>query len=75
MRCRYLAARPPLSRGRENERMARVDEMKMVLIIVGVILVAAAISGGVLVSNLLWFLLILALVVFAIGVYTGRITE
>ena len=64
-----------MSRGRENERMARVDEMKMVLIIVGVILVAAAISGGVLVSNLLWFLLILALVVFAIGVYTGRITE
>ena len=49
--------------------------MKLVFIILGVIIGAAAISGGILVSNLLWFLLILALVVFAIGALTGRITE
>jgi hypothetical protein len=40
-----------------------------------VILLVAAIAGGIAVSKLLWFLLILALVVFAVGALTGRITE
>jgi hypothetical protein len=38
-------------------------------------LLVAAVAGGIAVSKLLWLLLILALVVFAIGVFTGRITE
>jgi hypothetical protein len=49
--------------------------MRLVLVILGVILVVAAIAGGIAVSKLLWLLLILALVVFAIGALTGRITE
>jgi hypothetical protein len=49
--------------------------MRTVLIILGVILLVAAVAGGLAVNNLLWLLLILALVVFAIGVYSGRITE
>jgi hypothetical protein len=49
--------------------------MRLVLIILGVILLVAAVAGGIAVSKLLWFLLILALVVFAIGAFTGRITE
>jgi hypothetical protein len=50
-------------------------KMTVVLIILGLILVAAAIAGGIAVSKLLWLLLIAALVVFAVGVFTGRITE
>ena len=49
--------------------------MKTLFIILGIIFVAAAIGGGLIIHNLLWFLLILALIVFAIGVYSGRITE
>ena len=54
---------------------APVPKMRTALIILGVILVAAAIVGGIAIHSLLWLLLILALVVFAIGVYTDRITE
>ena len=54
---------------------APVPKMRTALIILGVILVAAAIVGGIAIHALLWLLLILALVVFAIGVYTDRITE
>jgi hypothetical protein len=68
-----------LSGGRLGERMKlRWDtycKMTVVLIILGLILVAAAIAGGIAVSKLLWLLLIAALVVFAVGVFTGRITE
>ena len=46
-----------------------------VLVIIGLILLAAAIAGGIAVSKLLWLLLIAALVVFAVGVFTGRISE
>jgi hypothetical protein len=49
--------------------------MKVVLFVLAVIIFAAAIAGGIAVSRLLWLLLILALVVFAIGVFTGRIDE
>ena len=49
--------------------------MQLVLIILGIILVVAAIGGGIAIHNLFWLLLIVALVVFAIGVFTGRITE
>jgi hypothetical protein len=49
--------------------------MRVVLFILAVILFAAAIAGGIAVSKLLWLLLILALIVFAIGVFTGRIDE
>jgi hypothetical protein len=49
--------------------------MRLALLILGVILLVAAIAGGIAVSKLLWFLLILALVVFAVGALTGRITE
>jgi hypothetical protein len=49
--------------------------MTAVLVIIGLILVAAAIAGGIAVSKLLWLLLIAALVVFAVGVFTGRVTE
>ena len=49
--------------------------MRLVLITLGVILVVAAVVGGVAVHSLLWLLLILALIVFAIGVFTGRIDE
>jgi hypothetical protein len=35
----------------------------------------AAVAGGIAASKLLWLLLILAVVVFAIGALTGRITE
>jgi hypothetical protein len=49
--------------------------MRTLLIILGVILLVAAVAGGLAVDNLLWLLLILALVVFAIGAFTGRITE
>ena len=49
--------------------------MRLALIILGVILAVAAVAGGLALSSLLWLLLILALVVFAVGVFTGRITE
>lgn len=49
--------------------------MRVVLFILAVILFAAAIAGGIAVSKLLWLLVILALIVFAIGVFTGRIDE
>lgn len=64
-----------MSSGLETVRMVGARRMKLVFILLGVILAVAAISGGILLSNLLWFLLILALVVFAIGALTGRITE
>jgi hypothetical protein len=50
-------------------------KMTAVLVIIGLILIAAAIAGGIAVSKLLWLLLIAALVVFAIGAFTGRISE
>ena len=50
-------------------------KMTAVLVIIGLILLAAAIAGGIAVSKLLWLLLIAALVVFAVGVFTGRISE
>ena len=53
----------------------RYPKMRTALIVLGVILLAVAIIGGVAISKLLWLLLILALVVFAIGALTGRITE
>jgi hypothetical protein len=49
--------------------------MRVVLFILAVILFTAAIAGGIAVSKLLWLLVILALIVFAIGVFTGRIDE
>jgi len=49
--------------------------MQLLLIIFGIILVVAAIAGGIALHSLFWLLLIVALVVFAIGVFTGRITE
>jgi thiosulfate reductase cytochrome b subunit len=49
--------------------------MRVVLISLGVILVVAAVAGGLAVHSLLWLLLILALIVFAIGVFTGRIDD
>lgn len=49
--------------------------MRTVLIALGVILLVVAVAGGLAVNNLLWLLLILALVVFAIGAFSGRITE
>jgi hypothetical protein len=50
-------------------------KMTAVLVIIGLILIAAAIAGGIAVSKLLWLLLIAALVVFAVGAFTGRISE
>ena len=49
--------------------------MRLLLIIFGFILVAAAVGGGIAIHSLFWLLLIVALVVFAIGVFTGKITE
>jgi hypothetical protein len=49
--------------------------MQMLLIIFGIILVVAALVGGIAIHSLFWLLLIVALVVFAIGALTGRITE
>lgn len=49
--------------------------MRVALFILAVILFAAAIAGGIAVSKLLWLVVILALIVFAIGVFTGRIDE
>lgn len=49
--------------------------MRLLLIIFGIILVVASVGGGIAIHSLFWLLLIVALVVFAIGVFTGRITE
>ena len=49
--------------------------MNLLLIILGLIFVVAAIVGGIALHSLFWLLLIVALVVFAIGALTGRITE
>ena len=49
--------------------------MNLLLIIFGIILVVAALVGGIAIHSLFWLLLIVALVVFAIGALTGRITE
>jgi hypothetical protein len=49
--------------------------MRVALFILAVIVFAAAIAGGIAVSKLFWLLVILALVVFAIGVFTGRVNE
>jgi fatty acid desaturase len=70
---REALAKSPASR--ENAPRRKGGTMRLVLVILGVILVVAAIAGGIAVSKLLWLLLILALVVFAIGALTGRITE
>jgi hypothetical protein len=45
------------------------------LIILLLILLALAIGGGIWIHQLFWLLLILVLVGFAVGVFTGRITE
>jgi hypothetical protein len=55
--------------------LTETRQMNIVLFIIGVIVLAAAVAGGIAVSSLLWLLLILALVVFAIGAFTGRISE
>jgi hypothetical protein len=47
--------------------------LRLIAIILGVLLGVAAVVGGIAVDKLLWLLLILALVVFAIGALTGRI--
>ena len=49
--------------------------MKLVLFFLGVILLVAAVVGGVAIHSLLWLLVSLALISFAIGVFTGRIDE
>jgi len=49
--------------------------MRVVLFVLAVIIFAFLIAGGIAVSKLLWLLLILAAIVFAIGVFTGRIDE
>jgi hypothetical protein len=49
--------------------------MNLLLITFGIILVGAALVGGIAIHSLFWLLLIVALVVFAIGALTGRITE
>ena len=49
--------------------------MKLVLFGLGLILVVAAVVGGIAIHGLLWLLLILALIAFAIGVFTGRIDD
>lgn len=49
--------------------------MKALLFILGVILLIAAVVGGVAVHKLFWLLLIVGLAVFAWGALTGRITE
>jgi hypothetical protein len=46
--------------------------MRVVLFILAVILFAAAIAGGIAVSKLLWLVVILALIAFAIGVAKPR---
>ena len=62
--------------GRENGCPGRRDDsMQLLLIIFGIILAVAAIVGGITLHALFWLLLIVALVVFAIGALTGRITE
>jgi hypothetical protein len=53
----------------------RYDEMNTGLIILLLILLALAIGGGIYIHQLFWLLLILVLVGFAVGVFTGRITE
>ena len=60
--------------GRENAPR-RYLRMRLLLMVLGVIVVVAAVAGGIAASKLLWLLLILALVVFAVGAFTGRITE
>ena len=49
--------------------------MRLVWIIVGMIVAVAAVAGGIAIHSLFWLLLILALIAFAIGVFTGRIDE
>ena len=61
--------------GKPRVCAAERGTLRLVLIILGVILLVAAVAGGIAVHGLLWLLLILALVVFAIGALTGRITE
>jgi hypothetical protein len=47
--------------------------LRLIAIIVGVLLGVAAVAGGIAVDRLLWLLLILALIAFAIGALTDRI--
>ena len=54
-------------RGRETE------PLRLIAIIIGVLLGAAAVAGGIAVDRLLWLLLILALVAFAFAALTDRI--
>jgi hypothetical protein len=62
------------SASRKNARR-RHGTLRLVAIILGVLLGVAAVAGGIALDRLFWLLLILALVVFAIGALTGRITE
>jgi len=56
--------------------MARgASTMKALLFILGVILLIAAVVGGIAVHKLFWLLLILGLAAFAWAALTGRITE
>ena len=48
--------------------------MRLIAIILGVLLGVAAVAGGIAVDRLFFLLLILALVAFAIGALTGRLT-
>jgi NAD/NADP transhydrogenase beta subunit len=61
--------------GKPRVCAAERGTLRLVLIILGVILLVAAVAGGIAVHALLWLLAILGLVAFAIGALTGRITE
>ena len=69
------AARGQLSLVKPVDEREYAPANGVVLISLGVILVVAAVAGGLAVHSLLWLLLILALIVFAIGVFTGRIDD
>ena len=49
--------------------------MKLGLFSLGLILLVVAVVGGVAIHTLFFLLVILALVAFAVGVFTGRIDE
>jgi hypothetical protein len=49
--------------------------MRVVLIVLGTILLVVAVVAGIAVHSLFLLLVIPALIVFAIGVFTGRIEE
>ena len=46
--------------------------MSPLLLVLLIDLVMLAVGGGVWVSNLLWLLLVIALIVLVVGLFTGR---